>query len=78
PRILEALRQRYLAGIEELAVEVEDAAKMMEEEIERRLRSALAVIEGDLPDTEAGRLSRTAPWDLIQMFNEADRQISSR
>lgn len=78
PRILKALRQRSSAGIEELAAEVEDAAKVMEEEIDRRLRSALAAIEGDLPDTEAGRLSRTAPWDLIQMFNEADRQVSSR
>ena len=78
PRILKALRRRSSAVIEDLVAEFEEAAKLMGEEIERRLRSALAAIEEGLTDTEAGRLSRTAPWDLIRMFNEADRQISSR
>jgi len=78
PRIVKMLRGRSLAVTEELVATFEKAATLMKEEIERRLRSALAAIEEDLPDTEAGRLSRTAPWDLIQMFNEADRQVSSR
>jgi geranylgeranyl pyrophosphate synthase len=78
PRILKALKRRSSAMTEELVAAFEEAAKLMREEIERRLRSALAAIDGDLPDTEAGRLSRVAPWDLIGMFNEADRQISSR
>jgi len=77
-RILEALRGRSSAVTEELAAAFDKTATLMGEEIERRLRSALAAIEGHLPDTEAGRLSRAAPWDLIQMFNEADRQVSSR
>jgi geranylgeranyl pyrophosphate synthase len=78
PRILEALEGRSSAVPRQLGAELEEAARLMGEEIESRLRSALAAIEGDLPDTEPGRLSRAAPWDLIGMFNEADRQTSSR
>jgi hypothetical protein len=77
-RVLEALRRRTSVVTEELVAAFDKAATLMGAETERRLRSAVAAIEGDLPDTEAGRLSRTAPWDLIQMFNEADRQVSSR
>jgi len=78
PHIFKTLRRRSSPVTQELAGEFEKAAALMKEEIERRLRSALAGIEEALPDTEAGRLTRTAPWDLIGMFNEADRQISSR
>jgi len=78
PRILKALQRKSSFVTEELAAEFDEAARLMGEEIEGRLRAALAAIEGDLPDTEAGRFSRTAPWDLIRMFNEADRQISLR
>jgi hypothetical protein len=78
PRILEALRRRSSAVPGKLAAGFEEAARLMGEEIERRLRSALVAVGRHRPGTEAGRLIRTAPWDLIGMFNEADRQISSR
>lgn len=44
------------------------AEKLMKNEIERRLVSAVSEIE-DLQCNEYGELARTAPWDLIGMIN---------
>jgi geranylgeranyl pyrophosphate synthase len=42
--------------------------RLMENEIERRLFSAVSEIE-DLQDNEYRELVRTAPWDLIELIN---------
>ena len=42
--------------------------RLMENEIERRLLSAVSEIE-DLPGNEYSELARMAPWDLIEMIN---------
>jgi hypothetical protein len=47
------------------------AVQCMEGEIERRISSALAEIEGHFPENEYSTLVRRAPRDLIRMFNES-------
>ncbi len=45
--------------------------KLMEKEIERRLKLAISKIGEDFPDNEYSHLVRKAPWELIRMFNES-------
>jgi hypothetical protein len=47
------------------------AVELMENEIERRLKSAVTEIEHDFPNNEYGELTLSTPWDLIGMFNES-------
>jgi hypothetical protein len=47
------------------------AAGLMEDEIERRLQSAVCEIGEHFPDNGYSELLRRAPWDIIRMFNES-------
>jgi len=47
------------------------AAGLMEDEIERRLQSAVREIGEHFPDNRYSELVRRAPWDIIRMFNES-------
>jgi len=76
PWLLEALRRKSSALTGELLEHFQTAAALMKGEVERRLRSAVGEIEGDLPADDYGRLMRKTPWDLIQMFNEAGLPVS--
>lgn len=71
PFILEALRGGSLELGGEPLEHFRTAAESMNAEKERRLRSAVAGIEGGLPDSDLNRLARKAPWDLIRMFDAA-------
>ncbi len=74
PSILDLLRGNGLHADEALWGFFSLAVKRMTEEIERRLQSARSEIEQDFPRNEYGELARQAPWDLIRMFNESERQ----
>ena len=78
PHILEALRQESPEFSGEFLKPLQSTAEVMKDEIERRLRSAVADIEGSLPDNEYGRLARRSPWDIIRMFNGARPAVSSQ
>ena len=43
----------------------------MGQEVEARLRAAVAEIEGYVPENGYARLTRETPRGLIEMFNEA-------
>jgi hypothetical protein len=43
----------------------------MEQEITRRLQSAVSEIEEDFPHNGYRELARKTPWDLIRMFKES-------
>ena len=47
------------------------AAEIMQDEIEHRLQSAISEIEEHFPDNEYSGLLRSAPRDIIRMFNES-------
>ncbi|OGP85170.1 MAG: hypothetical protein A2V87_06745 [Deltaproteobacteria bacterium RBG_16_58_17] len=47
------------------------AAKLMENEIERRLQSAVSEMEENFPDNEYSRVARKAPGEIIRIFNES-------
>jgi len=53
------------------------AAKVMKAEIDRRLQSALAAIEQDLPDNDYTLLAQRTPHDIIRMFGEETSGVSS-
>lgn len=76
PHIFDVLRRKPLDLGKEMPKHFEDAAKVMKEEIEIRLQSAITGIEGDLPSNEYGSLVRKTPWDIIQMFNETRPAVS--
>jgi hypothetical protein len=58
--------------LDDLALEFfSAAASLMEDEIERRLQSAVSEIGEHFPDNEYSELVRKAPWDIIRMFNES-------
>jgi geranylgeranyl pyrophosphate synthase len=61
-----------------LRVRFEAAAEAMKADIERRLRSAVSEIDGQLPDNGYGQLARAAPRALIEMFNQAGERASAR
>ncbi len=46
-------------------------AKLMRNEIERRLQEGVLEITGNFPSNQYTALVRQAPWDLIRMFNES-------
>lgn len=71
PFILKALSQGSLELWGEPLEHFRTAAKLMDAERKKRLQSAVAGIEGDLPDNDLGQLACKAPWDLIRMFDEA-------
>jgi len=71
PHILPILRGKSLEIGEPLAEFLNQTVKLMEQEIERRLQSAVSEIEVDFPLNEYHELARRTPWDLIQMFNES-------
>jgi len=47
------------------------AARMMKQEIERRLEAAVSAMTGFFPENEYSAVMLQAPWDLIRMFNES-------
>jgi hypothetical protein len=47
------------------------AKKFMETEIEHRLQSAVSEIEEHFPDNGYRELARSAPRDIIRMFNQS-------
>ncbi len=47
------------------------AAKLMEEEIEHRLQSAVGEVEKGFPDNGWTEMVKKAPGDIIRMFNES-------
>jgi hypothetical protein len=71
PHVLIVLQGEGLGFGEFLAEFLNRAVKLMEQEIERRLQSAVSEIEVDFPKNEYGELARRTPWDLIRMFNES-------
>jgi len=46
-------------------------AKLMKNEIERRLKEGVSEITGNFPSNQYTAVLRQAPWDLIRMFNES-------
>lgn len=76
PHILDALRRKSACAKEEMLEHCEDAAKAMKAEIKKRLQTAVAEIEMDIPANKYGALVREAPWEIIHMFNET-RSTSS-
>jgi hypothetical protein len=76
--ILKALRMEQSDWNGELPEQFQNAALRMKQEIENRLHSAVSAIEWAANDNEYGQLARTAPWDIIRMFNEAEPVVSSR
>jgi hypothetical protein len=69
--ILEALRRESVELKGDLLRYFQAAVELMTAEKESRLRSAVAGIEGVLPDGDLCRLVRRTPWDLIRMFDAA-------
>jgi geranylgeranyl pyrophosphate synthase len=69
--ILAVLEGKYLDLTGSLLEYFRVVLRRMEEEIERRLESAVSEIEKHLPQNEYSDLTRRAPWDLIRMFNES-------
>ena len=55
----------------ELLHYLQTAAELMTAGKENCLRSAVAGIEGELPESDRHRLVRRTPWDLIRMFDAA-------
>jgi hypothetical protein len=47
------------------------AAMLMEETIEGRLKSAVSEIQEDFATGQYRELVRTAPWDLVRLFNRS-------
>jgi geranylgeranyl pyrophosphate synthase len=71
-----ALRRKSSALKGKLLGNFQTAAALLKGEVERRLDAAVSEIEGNLPGNKYGRLTRRAPRDLIQMFNEAGLPVS--
>ena len=66
PTLLEGKRKDVNGPLEEYFLA---AAKLMEEEIVRRLRSAILGIENGTTESAYSDLIRRAPRDLIGLFN---------
>lgn len=77
PYVLEVFRKKSFSLRGTLLKHFMTAAEVAKAEIEKRLRSAVSGIEKNVPDNEYGSLARTAPWDIIRMFNEAMLTVSS-
>ncbi len=71
PHIIPILKGKYVNLNGRVLEYFRVAGKLMETEIERRLRSAVSEIEEDFPNNEFSELTRRAPWDLIRMFDES-------
>lgn len=71
PHISAALAGSRTEVCDNLLDHLNTAVQHMEDEIERRLSSALAEIEAHFPDNEYSVLMRRAPRDLIRIFNES-------
>jgi len=71
PYILTLLQGRHLEISDAAADSFSMAAKLMEQEITRRLQSAVSEIEEDFPHNGYRELARRTPWDLIRMFKES-------
>lgn len=71
PYVLALLQGRHLEISDAVAESFNMAAKLMEQEITRRLQSALSEIEEDFPHNRYRELARKTPWDLIRMFKES-------
>lgn len=71
PFIPDALRWDSTELEGELLRHFRAAAGLMKAEKERRLRFAVAGMEGDFPADDLDRLARQTPWDLIRMFDAA-------
>lgn len=76
PSILGTLRRGTLEFGGEIVGHFQAVAESMKADLEKRLRSAVAEIAEDSPDTDLNRLARRTPWDLIGMFDEASLQVS--
>jgi hypothetical protein len=73
--LLDVIKQGDAALSSELFDCLNVAVARMEEEIQRRLRSALSEIDTHFPQNKFGVLARRAPWDLIRMFKDGDRPL---
>jgi hypothetical protein len=69
PHLLTALKSENAALDGPLLPIFQDALPRMEEEIERRLQSAVAEVELLFPENGFGELAHRAPWEIIEMFN---------
>jgi hypothetical protein len=71
PYILTLLQGKHPEVSDAAAESFHRAAKLMEQEITRRLQSAVSEIEEDFPHNGYRELARRTPWDLIRMFKES-------
>ena len=69
--LIEAARRGESPVDGELRSHFETARQTMGQEVEARLRAAVAEIEGYVPENGYARLTRETPRGLIEMFNEA-------
>jgi hypothetical protein len=68
PYVLEVLDGRPLDLEGMVLKHFQTTARLMEEEIDRRLKAAVSEIESDFPVNEQAELLREAPWDLVGMM----------
>ncbi len=71
PFVLSHLKGKGPELDEAAAESFQIAAKLMKNEIERRLQAAVSEITDNFPDNEYSAVVHQAPWDLIRMFNES-------
>lgn len=75
--VVKALRRKSSDLNGELLSHFMAAAELMKEEKEKRLRSAVEVIESDPVENDFHRLACGTPWDIIRMFDEREHSASS-
>jgi hypothetical protein len=70
--VVAILRGEYIRWDKSAAACFAAVAKLMELDITKRLKSTLGIMEEYLPDNDYSKAVRSAPGDIIRMFNESE------